>query len=236
MTYTGKNCSGGKNWPLHFIDIHNMTLWNYGKGGSVINENLVRSSNVSYYEKLDFKKQYNLFFNNMCQGGPFSNRWNYQDSLFATNLGFNDVKPEFLFENHNKTLDIESFSESYFKVIEDLYNAGARNFLIFKIYPYCKACRFDNKYLMEYFNNLLEIKGIEFFENHPDTNIFIYNTEEFCDDVYKNCRNYGFKNCKTRWNWNKKKYMNNYFWRDTHITSLGNKLMAQNINDLLNLL
>jgi len=31
-----KNSSGGKNWPLHLIDLHEMTLWNFAIGGAVI--------------------------------------------------------------------------------------------------------------------------------------------------------------------------------------------------------
>ncbi|KAG4083691.1 hypothetical protein H8356DRAFT_967623, partial [Neocallimastix lanati (nom. inval.)] len=40
MTYTRNNCSRGKNWPIHLIDLHNMILWDYALGGLIIDEKL----------------------------------------------------------------------------------------------------------------------------------------------------------------------------------------------------
>jgi len=40
-TYTGKNRSHGKNWPLQFIDIHSMKMWNFAESGSTVNMNIL---------------------------------------------------------------------------------------------------------------------------------------------------------------------------------------------------
>ncbi|ORX42383.1 hypothetical protein BCR36DRAFT_337550 [Piromyces finnis] len=222
MTYTGKNQSGGKNWPLYLMKLNNMKLWNYGVSRSVIEENVKG--------RPSFKSQYNLFIKNMSKGKPFSNKWNSKNSLFAIFMGFNDI--------FSKEKNIDLIINKYYNIIGEMYNAGARNILIFKSIPLCKACKVDKDTLssFEKFNDLIEKKGIEFFEKHPDSNIIIYDAAEFCEDISNNCSHYGFKNCDSRWTWNQKDKMKYYFWKNSHMTSLGNKHLANNINEILNLI
>ncbi|ORY48789.1 hypothetical protein LY90DRAFT_703128 [Neocallimastix californiae] len=56
MKYSGNNISGGKNWPLQLLDLHNMTLWNFSVGGAVVNHMIVprngyKSSFITEYNK-----------------------------------------------------------------------------------------------------------------------------------------------------------------------------------------
>jgi len=59
MSYSYWNHSGGKNWPMYMEEFNkNLKLWNYAKGGSLIDEKLVI---IPKYYKIDLKKQYEYF-------------------------------------------------------------------------------------------------------------------------------------------------------------------------------
>ena len=80
MNYTGRNHSGGKNWPLYLRDFNNMKLWNYAVGGSVIDNKVLSNPRD---DKIDLLKQYELFYEKMSYGKIYFNVWNKNNSLFA---------------------------------------------------------------------------------------------------------------------------------------------------------
>eukprot|EP00833_Pecoramyces_ruminatium_P001778 jgi/Orpsp1_1/1175810/evm.model.c7180000055296.1 len=131
MTYSGKNRSLGKNWPLHLIGLHNMTLWDFAVTSSTINNNTFKK-NINFKEN-----QYNYFNNMMIKGKRFYNRWNSSDSLFTIWIGNVDIK------NITKYKNIKIYSNNIlndmFKTIEKLYKLGARNILLMNIFPYEKT-------------------------------------------------------------------------------------------------
>ncbi len=127
MSYSGWNYSCGKNWPLYLIKFDkNMKLWNYAKGGSLIDEKLVK---IPSYYKIDLIKQYEYFYENMSEGKQFNKIWNKDNSLFAFWIGNIDINQLF---RKNTTAEIDEIT------INKMYDIGARNILILTIFN--KGC------------------------------------------------------------------------------------------------
>jgi len=118
MSYTGKNASHGKNWPLWLKNFNNMKLWNYAKSCAVVNKNLV---NIDKCVSLDFKGEYKYFFENMSEGKKFSNQWESNNTLFAILIGTRDVG---LMINKNITEEIDNIIDSLYDTINDMYKVG----------------------------------------------------------------------------------------------------------------
>jgi len=229
MSYTGKNCSRGKNWPLYLIKLNNMTLWNFSVGGSVVDEKLVRKSK---FYKIDFKKQYSYFYEKMSKGKIFYNKWNSNNSLFVIWIGNNDIK--YLYRNNMK-MEIDVITYELFNIIEKIYDLGARNILILKLLPIYRAPTYRGKKKKEVqiFNINIKSKSEKFFNKHLNSNLIIYNTVEIFEDIINNCNKYKFKDCIHAWTNNEEKKIKEYFWINSHISDLGNKILSNNINDLL---
>lgn len=179
----------------------------------------------------------------MSHGKKFDNVWNKDNSLFAIWIGTLDVVH---LNRKNATIEIDEITDSLFNIINKIYDVGARNFLIFEVFPlYLNPYNLNGKhnyfknYVLEFNNNILKKSKI-LFEKYSDINIIIYNTVKKFENIIFNCKKYKFKDCRHAWNnknKKKKKYsINKYFWNNSHITYSGNKLLAKDINDLLNLL
>jgi len=237
MTYTGRNHSGGKNWPLYLKDFNNMKLWNYATPRAPIYEKLFNDSR-------DLKTQCDYFYENMIKGKKFCNTWNENNSLFAFWFGTIDIG----FRNHNyKT--IEELSENFFNLIKRMYDYGLRNILILSAPPLyiipshrnfskCRGISDENciKFLKNEvltFNDEIIAKSNIFFNKHTDINLIYYSTVDIFENIISNCNEYKFKDCINTWGRNKKKNVNDYFWANSHISDLANKILAENINNLL---
>ncbi|ORY35282.1 hypothetical protein LY90DRAFT_511706 [Neocallimastix californiae] len=228
MTYTGWNHSYGKNWPLHLINFHNMKLWNYAKGGSVIDEKLVITPS---YFKIDLKKQCKYFYENMSKRKKFYKEWNKNNSLFAIWIGNIDIYCKKKVPN-----EIDEITNSLFKSINKLYNVGARNILLLSILNGGCILKRDmnlNNYILKFNDNIVK-KSEQFFKEHPNTNIIIYDTFNKLKDIYSNCYKYNFKDCTNFWVKNKQNNLEDYLWSDSHLSDHANRILAEDINNLLN--
>jgi len=237
MSYLGHNFSGSKTWQIHLSDSHNMTLWSFATSGAVIN------LNITYRESfpIDFLKQYDLFYERMSLNKKYFDRWNSKDTLFAIYLGSNDIH-EVNFLNNNKTVNenINGIIQSMFMKIEDIYKVGGRNFLILNISPldlapinaHQKHQYYEN--LIPYFNDGIKDAAQKLFNNHNDINIIVYDTNTEFRFIINEYQKFGFLSGKKPWIFNKNKSRNDYFFYDnTHITGKGNKILAEDINNLL---
>jgi len=231
MSYTGENHSLGKNWPLHLIEFNKMKLWNYAVGCSPIDKKLVRFKKCY---KIDLTEQFKYFYENMSKETKFYNMWNKNNSLFAIWIGNIDIWS--LIIGENEKIEIDKITNKLFEIINEMYNVGARNILIFNVFSRIYILN-KNHYIkdnIQIFNNNIIKKSEKFFKNHPDTNIIIYNTIEKLDEIVSNCEIYKLKDCNNMWKENKKNNIKDYFWINSHMSDLGNKIMAEDINNLLN--
>jgi len=238
MTYTGKNHSGGKNWPLYLMEFNNIKLWNYAVGGAVINKKYLKNNNKN---NIDLEKQYEYFHENMSEGKQFYNVWNKDNSLFTFWFGACDI-------GYRKYGSIDEVTDNLFNIINKIYEVGARNILIFgspPIYrnPYrsifyknkgCskKDCNYIKNEVLTFNYNVVN-KMKMFFEKYSDTNMFFYSTVEKFEEIIFKCKKYGFKDCINAWGYNKQKNINDYFWANSHISFKANKYLANDINEFL---
>ncbi|KAG4083687.1 hypothetical protein H8356DRAFT_1283757 [Neocallimastix lanati (nom. inval.)] len=233
MTYTGKNHSGGKNWPLQLKDLHNMTLWNYSMGGSLIDIKLI---NDCKWCKNDLREQYSYFYENMLNNKFFYQKWNSNNSLFVIFTGHNDMKKV---RRENIEMDISNITNGFFNIIEDLYNVGARNILIFELLPVYRGparYRFYKKVKKEdvlMFNNYIKINAKNFFNKHSNANIIIYNILERVENIIDNCYMFGFKDCTNAYKNNETENIRDYLWKNSHLSEQGNKILTNDIDSIL---
>jgi len=237
MSYSGKNLSGGKNWPLYLKEFNNMKLWNYAIGRAPIYEKLNN-------ETVDLKMQCEYFYKNMSKGKKYYNEWNINNSLFTFWFGTIDIG----FRNYNyKT--IPELVKNLFFLIKGMYDIGVRNILIIgapplyripsrKNFIMCKnhsddICIKSLKKEVLSFNNELIKSSKKFFKKNNDVNIIYYNSVNKFENIISNCHKYNFKDCINSWGGKKNKNVNDYFWANSHISDLANKILAKDINDLL---
>jgi len=231
MSYSGWNQARGKNWPLYLKEFNkNITLWNYAKGGSLIDENLVK---IPSYYKIDLKKQYEYFYENMSEGKQFEKIWNKNNSLFAFWIGNIDIHQLY---RKNVTIEIDKITNKLFESINKMYDVGARNILILNIFN--KGCILNKNHflkndVLEFNNNVLK-RSEDFFKKHSDSNFIIYKANNKLANIYSNCKEYKFEDCTNMWEKNKEKNISIYLWVNSHLTDRGNKILAEDINNLLN--
>ncbi|OUM60162.1 carbohydrate esterase family 16 protein [Piromyces sp. E2] len=241
MKYSGKTVVGGKNWPLHLLDLHNMTLWNFSMKGSVIDSRMVPRDIF----KTSLLNQYELYIKKMIKRGKFYNSWNSNDTLFSLWIGCNDIR--FIKRNYNNnkkiprlTLIFNIIIQNMFNTIEKMYKTGAKNFLILNIPPLDKAPLNDSgkynyyKYDVMHFNTSFNIKAEILAKKYKDINIIVYNTREEYEYIMNNYKEFNLIDGHSKWSANKTANLKNYFWLDrSHISFRGNEILAKDINDLL---
>jgi len=184
MTYTGKNESGGKDWPLILISLHDMYLWNFAMGGAYMSDKFDKKKNK---HPCPLDTQYDLFKSKMSKGKEFGN-WEGESTIFAFWFGINDILKTFW--PRNETIN-ESLSH-LINVMNGSYEEGARNYLFFNIPPFDKSPQVikggyrDIPIFIEEFNEGIQSKVNEFGKAHPEANVILYNTYDELYYIYVN--------------------------------------------------
>jgi len=225
-------------WPVPLSDIHKMKLWDYAARGAVVD------LNITYRKEdyvIDLKGQYELFYKNMLKNQLFNNQWNSNNTIFAIYFGSNDIHDiNFIKTNQTVFQVIDNLADIISYYTEKMYNVGARNFLFINISPLDEApinSKGKHKYYKDeipYFNNIINEKLKKLFNKYSDINIILYNNNNEYRHIMENYKEYGYISGKLAWFQKKELNHNDYFWRDyTHINNKGNKIIAEDINDLL---
>jgi len=170
MTYTGRNHSGGKNWPLYLKEFNNMKLWNYAKSSAPIHEK------IYYNRTIDLKMQYNYFNNNTSKGNKFYKELNKNNSLFIFWFGTIDIG----FRKYNYET-VEELAENFFNIIEKMYDSDAINIMILGAPP---LYRIPSRRHFNVCKGILDENCIKYLKNEVLT---------FNNEIIKNLKNF-FKN------------------------------------------
>ncbi|OUM63189.1 carbohydrate esterase family 16 protein [Piromyces sp. E2] len=174
----------------------------------------------------------------MTCGKKLSNEWNKDDSLVAIHMGSNDMA-EIGYNSYAQNI-IDNIIKSYFNIVINLYNDGARNFLLFYLPALDKSpvnskgghSYFDTN--IPYFNQKLLEEAQLLFNSVDDINIFLYNTYDEYIYMVDNYEQFNFVSNIKSWKKDRQYSRNKYLWRDnTHITDKANLIMAKDINDYL---
>jgi len=187
----------------------------------------------------------------MAYGQKYYNQWNGNDTLIIIHIGSNDIH-HLNFECSKKILNfcvknkksinenINDIVDIIFNIIKNIYEIGGKNFMLMNIPPFELSPQNRDKkknfYINEiqYFNTLLIKKANKLFNKYNDINIIIYNTNEEYRYIIKEYKKFNFKTINEMYKDNENHPSDDYFWNDyTHITDKGNKILAYDINDLL---
>jgi len=167
----------------------------------------------------------------MSKDKKFYQNWNSINSLFVIGSGHNDHKCLY---RKKTTFEIDKITTELFNLIEKIYEVGARNFLILEIQPqHINPLKQSKKEDILMYNNKIIVKAKNFFKKHLNTNITVYNTFKKIEEIMANCDFFGFKDCVSAWQNNKKNKMEDYLWINNHLSEKGNKILSDDINDIL---
>jgi len=172
------------NWTATFLEDKDIKDYNFSVGGAVVDNDIVPRE---YYDS-SFLTQYQSFLNKVPQGKKGDNR-NEFDTLFSFWYGTNDV----LYFDREKYKFVmkemyELIADTLCSKLDEIYEMGGRNFLFFKlvdqsVLPYNVNNLDENELKIikentQVYNNRLVENAKSFHERHPDTNVFVYASDE----------------------------------------------------------
>ena len=234
MTYSGKNRSHGKNWPLQLLDLHPMQMWNFAEPGTTVDMSIINR------ESHDFIAQCHNF-STLVKDKKTIEEWK-QSGLFAIWVGSNDIR-SMNRSTKNKEEIYDRIMEEMFNLIDGLYQEGARNLLIINVPPLEKIPFNDDGRLNEvsvdvdYMNSLFSENIQTFAETHSDANVFLYDIYRRFNKIIENCSQYQFKDCRSDWRNHRTDSVELYFWGDfSHPTYKANEIFSNEINDFLTII
>jgi len=244
MTYTGKNEAQGDIWPILLAKNNkDIKLWDFAVSGAVIDNFLVPNSKNKY----SFIVQNQYFNDKMSQGKPYEEKWNSKDTLFIYWFGTNDIL------HIDRNMDRNSISDTYdtivssfFNTLNKTYTIGARNFMFINELPLEKFPKMnetlnlkDMEYDIKHFNGRISDNASDFYKNHKDANVFVYNVNEEFNYILQNYENFNFTSFNTTYtnnNSSKKdhKPLEQYIWVDNiHLTSRVHEIITNDIHKFL---
>lgn len=122
--------SGGANWIDLLISEYNQSTllsYNFASGGATTDADLVAPYAPTVFSLVDQVTQ----FTNSIASQPSTAPWTSEDTLFGVWIGVNDVGNTYY--QSNVTDILEAIMVVYFKQLQILYDAGARNFVLLSV-------------------------------------------------------------------------------------------------------
>ncbi|KAI0657770.1 hypothetical protein C8Q70DRAFT_1046069 [Cubamyces menziesii] len=131
--YPGYTAVGGTNWiDLMTVEYNNSLIltYNYAYGGATINASLVAPYEPTVLSLID---QVNQFLGTVADK-PATAPWTSENSLFSVWIGINDIGNSYYLSGDRDAFS-DTLLDSYFGQVQELYNAGGRNFLFINVPP-----------------------------------------------------------------------------------------------------
>ncbi|KAK1671571.1 hypothetical protein BDP55DRAFT_617426 [Colletotrichum godetiae] len=253
-TYPGPTSANGQNWIQYLTTKHNASLlltYNFAQSGATVDTTLVTSS-------IDVVSQVENGFIPNYTGN--NQTWGADSSLFGFFIGINDIGKSYT--NGNSTDLHPLIFDRYAELVEEVYEAGARNFLFLNVPPLERMPRTTQssaageripleKAAVEDWNERLGVLVNDLRETHGDVTMFQYDTYGLFDRVidtpgryketavYKNTTTYcsayqnGTPEPDTKWD-NCTYAANEYMWINSlHPTSPVHLALARSISRAL---
>ncbi|KAI9722203.1 MAG: hypothetical protein M1828_004886 [Chrysothrix sp. TS-e1954] len=178
----------GPNW-IHFLtETYNETFvktYNFAKGGAVVDDKIVKpmfeGHGFTFGEQVHdiFRPEY------AARDMPRDRYWDPATTVFALCFGINELS--IAFQTHQNLL-IPEVVASYFQIVDELYFAGARNFLFLNIPPLDRAYppQKDTTTMaiqIEDYNKELNAMRQKLIEKTPDANALLFDTHAFYEHI-----------------------------------------------------
>ncbi|MCJ1360586.1 MAG: hypothetical protein MMC33_010594 [Icmadophila ericetorum] len=201
--YPGYTSSNGPNYVDYLTTQYNQSLvetYNLAYGGATVDSDLVAQYLPTV---LDFRQQVNTEFFPYYVDKPAA-KWTSSNSLFSAFFGINDVGNSY--SAQNATLNTAIF-KVYASLIDELYHAGARNFLFLNVPPVnlspgtseqgAAAQALEAADIAD-FNDRLAQMAYNLQYTYVDTTVFQFDTSRVFNQVLTNPASYpqtaGYKN------------------------------------------
>lgn len=188
--FPGRTFSNGRNWIDFLTYTYNasfISTYNFAFGGAVVDGSVTPSG------FRPMKQQVQQFFMPVYSSANGTNtQWESNNSLFLSFFGINDVTGTYKLSN--KTVNAAIFA-SYSSLVEQLYQAGARNFLFVNIPAVHRSpltmnqgdtsARFVDmqRSTIADFNMRLLNMAAGLVQQHGDATVFVYDSFTLFNDV-----------------------------------------------------
>ncbi|KAF1948746.1 hypothetical protein CC80DRAFT_556003 [Byssothecium circinans] len=192
--FPGRTFSNGRNWIDFLTYTYNDTRiysYNLAMGGASVSS----FGRPSIFRPFD--QQVRQFFipNYAKNATTRKAKWRSDDTLFTSFFGINDVNASSMLGRANMTALHQTIFATYTQLIDELYQAGARNFLFFNVPPIYRAPLTvslgnatveANKFALADFNLRLLNMVRTFSEQKVNVTVFMMNTFALFDSVLDN--------------------------------------------------
>ncbi|CUS12505.1 unnamed protein product [Tuber aestivum] len=196
--------NSGPNWAGYLTTTFNrseLLAYNFAYGGATVNSALVKPylpTVLSFAEQVQ-----TLFLPNLSPESPASPApaWESENSLFLVWIGVNDVGNSY--ENGDYANFHGILMDEYFRILEELYCAGARNFLLLNVPPIERSpltigrgdqAVSSEREALESYNRALEDGLCGFKRSHTDVHGDVFDTAEVFTRILDGPERYGIKN------------------------------------------
>jgi len=196
--YPGFTSSDGPNWIDYLTTEFNKSLvltYNMAFGGATIDSNLVTPFEPTVLSIKDQVEK--LFLPNLAK----ETFWSSSDSLFFIWDGVNDVGDTY--SRGDRDTFYDTLMNAYFALVNELYEAGARNFLFMDVPPvdrtpgttqFGSSASAQEKAGVALYNSKLAAKTQQLLANHSDATALVFSTNTVFTNILNNPSEFGIKN------------------------------------------
>ncbi|ROT38289.1 fungal cellulose binding domain-containing protein [Sodiomyces alkalinus F11] len=180
----GWTASGGLNWsgfmPTHY-NASTLLTYNLAYGGATTDADLVTPYRP---DVLSFEDQVDVFTSSLgADPRPDYAPWTAENTIVGVWIGVNDVGNTFWLGNKEEV--ITNVVDRYFELVQDVYDAGARNFVLLTVPPTDRSPMFiaNNGHQLDViietidlYNELLESRHADFQAANEDATTWLVDT------------------------------------------------------------
>ncbi|KAG9318919.1 carbohydrate esterase family 16 protein [Chiua virens] len=199
----GYTSSNGPNWVEFLTNTYNQTVlttFNLAYGGATVDSALVPPYLPTVLSVVDQVSEFNEYLTSKPAGA----QWNGTNSLFAMWIGINDVGNSVGWTNITQFQFYGTLMDRLFSQVDNLYDAGARNFLFLTVPPTNRAPLFLEQGpqaaaqmdtdIMNY-NTQLTQSVRDFEQNHTDLgSVTVFDTQRIFNTLLDEWQTFGFVN------------------------------------------
>ncbi|KAI9373908.1 hypothetical protein BJX61DRAFT_551898 [Aspergillus egyptiacus] len=186
------------NWVGYLATVYNSTpvlSYNHAVYGATVDNSIAPNvpGDLVHQVSHSFEPHY-------CGSGSGSNPiWAPDAALFSLWFGINDIYRVYL--EPNASDKVAFVMESYFRLVDKLYDCGARDFLIMNVPPVDRSPKILQleawkrplfKKVLDEFNAQLAAAVMRWTSAHPESEMALYDTWSFMTEVLDCPQEYGF--------------------------------------------
>ncbi|RAL15800.1 SGNH/GDSL hydrolase family protein [Aspergillus homomorphus CBS 101889] len=197
----------GINWVGYLATSFNHTLtlsYNLAVYGATIDNTVIPNEpgDLVYQVSYQFRQHYCVTSRTATETSapPTTPAWTTDAALFAIWIGINDV--QFSYLSPDPILQITAALDTYAHLLQELYDCGARHFLVLNVPPITRTPQmltYDEKRRARHlttvkaFNLQLVEMVTRWRQANPDTTMVIYDVFASMSDVLDDPMGYGFR-------------------------------------------